>query len=128
MISDLLENQNKVVPGGGKLNNKAIWRISFLSFNSSNISKTYNGLEIPKLPGFISLQKRLFVKDCFEKEIRKSFIKYFIKSDSRHSYRTHSAFKIRAFVPKVNIEINGEKNPSNTSLLINWTNVRNNSR
>ena len=52
-----------------KLQNKSIRIINFLPLNSSNINKTYNDFKILKLPDFISLQSRLFVKDCFEKEI-----------------------------------------------------------
>ena len=92
-----------------KLQKKAIWIINFLPFNSSNINKTYNGLKILKLPDFTSLQNSLFVKDCFEKEIPNPFINYFQKSGSKHSHRTHSAFKNCTFVPRVNTDIYRKK-------------------
>ena len=101
-----------------KLQNKAIRIINFLPFNSSSISKTYNGLKILKLPYLISLQNSLFVKDCFEKEIPNPFINYFQKSGSEHSHTMRSAFKKCAFVPKVNTGIYGEKNRSNSNALI----------
>ena len=85
------------------MQNKAIWIINFLPFNSNN--KTYNDLKILELPDFISLQNSLFVKDCFEKEIPHPFINYFQKPGSQHFHRTRSAIKNYAFVPKVNTGI-----------------------
>ena len=56
-----------------KLQNKAIQIINFLSFNSTNIYKTYNDFW---------LQNSLFVRDCFEKEIPNPFINYCQNSGS----------------------------------------------
>ena len=88
-----------------KLQNKGIQIITFLPFNSTNISKTHDDFKILKLPDFILLQSSLFVKNYFEKEISDQFINCFKKSGSQHSHRTCSTFKNCAFAPKVNTHL-----------------------
>ena len=55
-----------------KLQNKGIGIITFLPFNSSNISEINNDLQVLQLPDFVSLRNSLFVNDCFGKKKKRN--------------------------------------------------------
>ena len=88
-----------------KLQNKGIQIITFLPFNSSNINKINNDLQIIQLPDFILLQNSLFVNDCFEKEYPTHLPTTFKNQGLSVPIDYALHLKNCAFVPKVNTDI-----------------------
>ena len=99
-------NENTVVPGVGKIANRAIQMINFSPFNSSNINKTFSDLKFLKLTDFISLQTA-YLWNCFEKENINPFANYFQKS-CLNIPREHPVFKNFASVPKLTHKFKGK--------------------
>ena len=87
------------------MQNKGIQIITFLPFNSSNINKINNDLQIIQLPDFISLQNSLFVNDCFEKEYPTHLPTTFKNQGLSVPIDYALHLKNCAFVPKVNTDI-----------------------